>query len=298
MQPGFFVLSAMLFILLGGCAQHINAPSQPTPMPETRFRAYEPQRFSPESSAAELHAYLFTPVTLGPYPTIVVIPGGDWEHGDAADMQFVGEYLAQRGFAVVAIEHRPASTGQLETLLDDIRAGLRWTARNAREYRLDMQRVGLLGFESGGHLATLVALAQSAPQPPAGVARDPSLPPVRAVVAGGAPMNLPALEASSGLRAVLPAATDSALRAASPLSMVHADAPPFFLFHGTRDAKVPIAQAESMTTALTELGVKVEFYRMGLRGHTTTYLTVTGALQAAAQFLWRTVAEPRSERGS
>lgn len=292
-----FILSAMLLILLGGCAQHLNAPSQPTPMPETRFRAYEPQRFNSEQRAVALHTYLFTPVTLGPYPTIVVIPGGDWEHGDAADMRFVGEYLAQRGFAVVAIEHRPASIGRLEAVLDDIRAGLRWTVRNAREYRLDMQRVGMLGFESGGHLAALVALAQSAPQPPAGVARDPSLPPLRAVVAGGAPMDLPALDASSGLRALLPAATDSALREASPLSIVHADAPPFFLFHGTRDAKVPIAQAEAMTKALTERGVKVEFYRMELRGHTTTYLTVTGALQSAAQFLWRTVAEPASEQG-
>lgn len=290
------VLLAVVSPLLAGCAQHVNAPKEPTLMPETRFRAYEPQRFSQEDSAQELYAYLFTPVTLGPYPTIVVIPGGDWERVDSADMRFVGEYLAQRGFAVVAIEHRPASSGNLDDLLDDVRAGLRWTARNAREYRLDTQRVGLLGFESGGHLAALLALAQSARQPLAGLEKDARLPTVRAVVAGGSPMDLLALNASSDLRALLPGGSEAALRAASPRYLVHDAAPPFFLFHGTRDAAVPIAQAEAMGAALSAKDVPFELYRMELRGHTTTYLTVTGALQAAAQFLWRNVAEPASER--
>lgn len=281
--------------LLSACAQHVNAPTQATPMPETRFRAHEAERITPADSAPVLHAYLYTPVTLGPYPTIVAIPGGEWSDGDATDMRFVAEYLAQRGFAVLAIEHRPAAQGGLDLVRADLQAGMRWMVRNARAHRLDMQRVGLLGFESGGHLAALLALAQNAPSSLPGLPRDAMLPRIRAVVAGGAPMDLTALEDSAALRALLPDGAEPTRRMASPLHRVHGQAPPFFLFHGTRDAEVPIDQAEAMTDALTDQGVMVELYRMELRGHTTTYLTVTGALQAAAQFLWRTVAEPESD---
>ena len=296
-MPLHRVLMLMLAGLLSACAQHVNAPTQVTPMPETRFRVHDPERITPADRTPVLHAYLYTPVTLGPYPTIVAIPGGEWSDGDATDMRFVAEYLAQRGFAVVAIEHRPAAQGGLNQVLADLHAGMRWMVRNARTHRLDMQRVGLLGFESGGHLAALLALAQNAPSPLPGLPRDAMLPAVRAVVAGGAPMDLTTFDDTPGLRALLPDGGAAARRMASPVHRLHAEAPPFFLFHGTRDAEVPIAQAEAMTQALGDQGVKVELYRMELRGHTTTYLTVTGALQAAAQFLWRTVAEPESEGG-
>ena len=103
------------------------------------------------------------------------------------------------------------------------------------------------------------------------------------------------IDDTPALRALLQGNGEAARRMASPVHRMHAAAPPFFLFHGTRDAEVPIAQAEAMAETLTEQGVRVEFYRMELRGHTTTYLTVTGALQAAAQFLWRTVAEPETD---
>ena len=290
-------LGAMLVLagLLSACAQHLNAPVQATPMPETRFRANDPVRITPADSVPVLYAYLYTPVTLGPYPSIVTIPGGGWTDGDATDMRFVAEYLAQRGFAVLAIEHRPAAQGGLEQVLADLHAGMRWMVRNARAHRLDMQRVGLLGFESGGHLAALLALAQNAQPPLSGLPRDAMLPAIRAVVAGGAPMDLTTFDDTPALRALLQGNGEAARRMASPVHRMHAAAPPFFLFHGTRDAEVPIAQAEAMAETLTEQGVRVEFYRMELRGHTTTYLTVTGALQAAAQFLWRTVAEPETD---
>lgn len=276
-------------LLLAACAQHINAPAERTPLPETRFRVEQGVVFKEGAHEAQrLYADIYTPITLGPYPTVLAVPGGGWEGGHPKDMRFVAEYLAQRGLAVMAIQHRPVGDGVgLAEQVADLHAALSWVRSNASAHRLDTERLAVLGFESGGHLGAMLALAQSARRPLPGVPRDASLPPVRAVVAGGAALNLLPAADRIELRRLLPDTSEQMLRQASPVFAAHAEAPPFFLFHGDRDGRWPIAGAEAMFTELQQLGVRAELYRMKGRGHTTTYLTVSSALTAAAEFLWR-----------
>jgi acetyl esterase/lipase len=42
-------------------------------------------------------------------------------------------------------------------------------------------------------------------------------------------------------------------RIASPITHVGEDAPPFFVLHGTNDSLIPVEQARSFTTRLTEV---------------------------------------------
>ena len=58
------------------------------------------------------------------------------------------------------------------------------------------------------------------------------------------------------------------MRDASPITHVHADAPPIFLIHGTNDRTVNIAQSDSLFKALKEAGAKdVELMRIEGAGH-------------------------------
>jgi dipeptidyl aminopeptidase/acylaminoacyl peptidase len=50
--------------------------------------------------------------------------------------------------------------------------------------------------------------------------------------------------------------------AASPISHVTPDDPPFLLVHGDADDTVPIAHAEAMVAALREAGVPVKLHRV------------------------------------
>ena len=288
MRPQTLVL-LLAGALLAGCAQHVNAPAERTPLPETRFRVEQGVVFREGADGAQpLHADLYTPITLGPYPTVLAVPGGDWEGGHPKDMRFLAEYLAQRGLAVMAIQHRGAGDGiGLSEQLQDLHAALRWIRSNASAHRLDTERLAVLGFESGGHLGAMLGLAQSARRPLPDLPRDASLPPVRAVVAGGAALNLLPAGDRPEVRRLLPDTSEKTPRKASPVFVAHAEAPPFFFFHGDRDGRWPIAGAEAMLAELDQFGVRAELYRMKGRGHTTTYLTVSSALAAAAEFLWR-----------
>lgn len=287
----FPVRLTLVAALLAGCAQHVNAPTERTPLPETRYRVEQSVVYHEGDGGEVLHADVYTPITLGPYPTVIAVPGGGWEGGSAKDMRFAAEYLAQRGLAVMAVGYRGTESGAgLSQQLAGMQAALRWVRDHASEHRLDPERIGLLGFESGGHLAALAGLAQSADRPLRGLTRDVSLPPVRAVVAGGAPLNLLPAGDRREVQRLLPDVTAETLRDASPVFALHPQAPSFFLFHGESDNRWPIEGAEATLAELDELGVGGELYRMKWRGHTTTYLTVGSALTAATEFLWRELA--------
>lgn len=276
-----------MLVCITGCARHINAPEEVVPLPETRFRVDPGVRFTSEDAPA-LFADVYTPVSIGPFPTIVAIAGMDWRDGRARDLRFIGEFFAQKGFAVVAIEHRSVTDGGLPMVMQDLHTALRWVQGNARNYRFDTQRLGLLGFSSGGHLAALQGLLLSTSKPSPLMSAGAGLPPIRAVVAGGAPLDLTRMSDNADVIRMLGgmAASD-----ASPMQQLHDAAPPFFLFHGGSDQRVPFAHAEAFFADLQGRGVPSELYRMHWRGHATTYMTVSGALQAAAIFLWRHVAE-------
>ena len=56
-------------------------------------------------------------------------------------------------------------------------------------------------------------------------------------------------------------------RAASPITYVTRDDPPFLLIHGDKDPTVPFDQSERLTKALKESGVEVLFVKVEGGGH-------------------------------
>ena len=59
--------------------------------------------------------------------------------------------------------------------------------------------------------------------------------------------------------------------AASPISHVSADDPPFLLMHGDKDETVSFAQSEEMEQALKAAGVPVKLIRIEGAGHGPTF---------------------------
>ena len=102
-------------------------------------------------------ARVFKPEGAGPYPCYVDLHGGAWNNGDLNDRTGLGEYLAERGYAMVTLNFRHGPDGY-PTTLADIHYGIRWTKAHAKELNIDPNRVSIGGASSGGHLAMLVAM--------------------------------------------------------------------------------------------------------------------------------------------
>jgi acetyl esterase len=235
------------------------------------------------------------PEGTGPFPAVIIVHGGGWIGGHREhSVRPLFEPLASAGFAWFSISYRLA-TNLLDfgVAVDDVQTAIDHVRRNAAEYRVDQNRIAVLGESAGGHLATLA------------VEKSPKS--VAAVVALYPPSDL--LDLARNTRSIPDSIREAVkatgmegliaayLRQLSPIDQVNAHLPPFLLVHGTSDGIVPYAQSERMLKKLREAGVPAELISVaggghGLRGWETS-TRLSGYRQKMIAWLQRIIGERR-----
>ncbi len=112
-----------------------------------------------------LKGHLYLPNGPGPHPAVIAVHGGGWQMRNSDNYQYWGPWLAARGYAVFAPDYRLCTPERksFPEALQDIRAAVQWLKGKAAEFRVDAERIALMGDSAGGHLAALVALAGEHP---------------------------------------------------------------------------------------------------------------------------------------
>lgn len=218
----------------------------------------------------------------GPSPAVVILNGGSWMDvgGDRKFCNSLLLQLAQRGFVAIAITHRSAARDPFPAQLHDAKAAVRWLRSNERGFQIDTNRIGAVGFSSGGHLACLLGATSPADGlegPHANLALSSR---VQAVVACYAPTDLVRLreDAQQGklnfllaqptlgvLNKFVPDEKDTAL--ASPITYIRKQMPPLLLIHGSEDPFVPHSQSKVYAQKLREAGANVRLLTLDQTGH-------------------------------
>lgn len=275
--------------LLLSCSTHIGDPGVDIELPASGYRVLDPQRYSPQNWPEVLYATVYQPEGPGPHPAVLLSHGGGWRSFSPDTIAGTAEYMAERGFVVVNIEHRFAPEYRFPAQLHDVQQAMHWVHDNAGRLAIDPENIGALGFSAGAHLLSLMALVagQGGPldEQYGGLRTRPS-----AVVAGAAPTDLRKWQEGLLVESFIgdtQAEMPDAYAKASPVVHVHTDAPPFFIFHGTWDNLVPVDHATDFHEALQEAGITTELYLQHLRGHYTSFIFRGGAVQAGTQFLYR-----------
>ena len=250
---------------------------------------------------SQLLADVYLPATPKPWPTILMIHGGAWFSGNKVHVSHHARYAAEQGFAVVAINYRLAPRYKFPAQLDDCRDALAWIDEHARAYGFDLRSVAVYGYSAGGHLASLVGLAQNSAtaevdpevddgasrQGPQG-SRSRAVPKIRAIVAGGAPCEFSWIPAEAQTLAYWLGDSRTAVpeiyAAASPIAYVDVGDPPVFLFHGTADRIVPLQSPKKMAEQLKISQVPYQLHIMKGATHVGAFLDHTGR-QKAISFL-------------
>jgi acetyl esterase/lipase len=257
----------------------------------------------------------------GPRPAVVFVHGGAWSFGikratDAyADFPGLLADLARQGFVVAAVEYRLSGEAPFPAAALDIKAAVRFLRKNAEEFGVDPDRIGVWGGSAGAHLAGMAAMSCDAPdlQPEVAELADVS-DCIQAFVGWYGPYDIDTMLARTLAISTSGAEMSSTDKAsieggftffgcadgicpeglgatASPLMRVDPTDPPALLIHGTADTLVPHSQSEAMQAALQAAGVQVDIVLIDGVGHgwstDDAVLRTSASRQAAeATFNW------------
>lgn len=279
-------LIVSVLLLVTACAHH-ESDRQPLDLPRHDIAEQTDIRFSPDDWPQALYADLYRPKAEGAHPVVLVVHGGGWERRSRDDMTATSRTLAARGFVVMNVDYRFAPAHQFPAQLHDLQLAMHWLRDNAGDFSGDASRISALGFSSGAHLVSLLAVVAGQQgeldQPYGGTATRPL-----AVVAGGTPTDLRKYPGGKLVPQFLGGGREQVPEVfanASPVTHIHPQVPPFFFFHGGRDRLVPLDHATDMLDQLHSVGVDAELYLMRGRGHISSFVTSRQALEHASEFL-------------
>jgi acetyl esterase/lipase len=243
-------------------------------------------------------------------PTLLQIHGGGWVIGQK-DQQGLPlmHHLASRGWVCVAPNYRLSPKAMFPDHLVDVKRAIAWIRQHGAEYGADPDFIVVTGGSAGGHLAALVALT----------ANDKDLQPgfekVDTSVAACVPFygiyDFLERHGARGRASMRPFLEKMVMKCspeqhrerwekASPISLVHPDAPPFFVIHGTHDSLAFVEDAQHFVARLREVSHSPVAYAElpGAQHAFETFHSLRGAhaVNAVARFAERVHARYRAEK--
>lgn len=281
MSTKLLALLLTVLLLLSGC----DAPESPVPAPEpspssapVTVTDSPTQNHASEGTAipgsihtdityctmdgVPLKLDLYYPDSLEtPAPLVVYIHGGGWTQGSRQGYleMYYASALRNSGYILASVDYRLAPQYKFPAMIQDVKCAIRHLRAHAQAYGIDPERIGVIGVSAGGHLAALVGASDEGAGFDVGEYPGQSSR-VGAVVDLFGPADLtigysPAYElmAESVFGTTDPA--DPVFAAASPVTYVTPDDPPFLILHGDRDQIVPLSQSQRLYERLIAAGV-------------------------------------------
>ncbi|HTJ49113.1 MAG TPA: alpha/beta hydrolase [Cyclobacteriaceae bacterium] len=218
-----------------------------------------------------LDIYLPTNTKLNT-PLVIWVHGGAWMVNDKyADMGYMTNTIRSiidKEYALASIDYRHSTTAPFPAQIQDCMAAVQYLYDHAASYKLDKNRIALMGFSAGGHLASLLALSVNnnvSSFYPNG--KKPSFK-IKAVCDFYGPSNLLMFYSNSTpenisdpiakLLGASPLVRPDLAMQASPVTYVDKDDPPFFIVNGEKDPDVAPAQSYLLKSYLDLAHVKNE----------------------------------------
>jgi acetyl esterase/lipase len=208
----------------------------------------------------------------GNVPLVIWVHGGAWmlndKYADMGYMKNTVKSFIESGYAFASIDYRYSTEAVFPAQIQDCNQAVTFLYNNASKYHIDKDKIALIGFSAGGHLASLLGLSNNNEVPSFSVSGKKVPFKIKAVVDFYGPANFIALvskteiqDAKDPLTLLLgatPLKRPDLASVASPSTYVDANDPPFLIFHGEKDESVPYTQSLLLSSYLNLAKVKNE----------------------------------------
>ena len=205
----------------------------------------------------------------GKLPLVIFIHGGGWLSNDKyADMGYMKKTVAEivsNGYALASIDYRFSTQAVFPAQIQDCNRAISFLYDNADPYGFDKNRFAVMGFSAGGHLASLVGLSENNEVKSFYMPGTSSSFSFKAVADFYGPAELILFPGANDpnspeglLLGAAPLARPDLAKAASPVTYVDKNDPPFLIIHGEKDESVSPKQSQLLSAWLNVVGVQNE----------------------------------------
>ncbi len=194
---------------------------------------------------------------------VVICPGGGYQHlAMSYEGHDVAEWFNSFGVAGFVLKYRLAPDYHHPSPMLDVQRAIRTVRARAGEWNVDPDRIGVMGFSAGGHLASTAATHFNSGQSDAAdpIDRQRCRPDFAVLAYPVITMTAPWGHGGSKKNLLGPHPTEELAQSLSNERQVSAETPPTFLFHTTADTGVPPRNSVAFYTALIRRGVPAELH--------------------------------------
>lgn len=205
---------------------------------------------------------------------VIICPGGGYR-GVAYDLEGteIAKFLNTKGITAFVLKYRMPGAGSVavrnEAPLQDAKRAIRTARANAHEWNLSEDKIGVMGFSAGGHLASTLGTHFNSKDPFQKDSTDSlsARPDFMILVYPVITMKEPYTHKGSKNNLLGENPDEEMIEYYSNEMQVTEETPPTFLVHATDDEGVPVENSLMFYKALKEKGVSAEMHIYPEGGH-------------------------------
>jgi acetyl esterase/lipase len=257
------IRAAIVFAAMAGGLQPPAPPIFQDPQTVPLWQGRAPGALGDEDRDKPAFTVYMPPNTTGPLTAVIIAPGGSYR---SLSMNNEGRapanFLNSLGVAAFVLRYRLGPQYHHPVELGDMQRAIRTVRAHAAEWHIAPDRIGVMGFSAGGHLASSASThfddgAADAADPIDRVSSRPDF----AVLCYPVISFVEPFAHQGSKTFLLGDHPDAELaRSLSSETQVTASTPPTFLFHTNADATVPVENSVAYFLALRKAGVPAELH--------------------------------------
>jgi len=255
--------AALCLALTSSAAAQAPAPilQEPQTIPLWETKAPGASGEAPEDIPT-LTIYM-PPSTAGPMTAVIIAPGGGYR---ALSMNKEGRvpanYFNSLGIAAFVLKYRLGPKYHHPVEIGDGQRAIRLVRARAAEWHIDPNRIGIMGFSAGGHLAATLSTHFDPGHANAGDPIDRAGSRPDFAILGYPVITFTEAWTHQGSKVMLLGenADPALVRSLSNETQVTSATPPTYLFHTNADTAVPVENSIHYFLALRKAGVPAEMH--------------------------------------
>lgn len=214
---------------------------------------------------AKVEIWVYTPEKASDTAVIICPGGGYGTHAVNPEGHGIAKWLNKQGISGIVLKYRLPKQRKLVPLFD-LHRTLRFCRANADKFGINKNKLGVMGFSAGGHLASSSLVHQLECPAKDEVSKESARPDFGILIYPVITMGDHTHQGSKrNLLGKNPPKED--IRFFSTELQINSKTPPVFLAHAVDDKPVPPVNSELFHTNLKKAGVETAYLKLPDGGH-------------------------------